>query len=324
VARLRQADALRGGEDPVALDGIDVSNFQDGVDWNAVAAAGIRFAIAKVSEGNGFEDPAWASNAGPLDAPGPITAGAYHFARPDLGNAPEAEADWFWQRLTSRVNPRGWLLALDLETGSGDLGGWRDRFCERVSSLAGGYVPGWYTFWDFAQSNGLNVATPFWTWLAWPDTNGPLPQAAFTIDFQQFGTRSVPGIAGAVDADRFFGDAQQLAAHTVGGGKMVQLDPNDPVVVDLQNRIGGLIFGLVPPSGGFTSQGEVTLRVRSIDNNAGPVIQGSIAALKTELDAIRAALQGSGGAAVDLTKVYAQLANLGKHLGVDVTTGNPT
>jgi hypothetical protein len=42
-------------------------------------------------------------------------------------------------------------------------------------------------------------------------------------------------------------------------------------------------------------------------------------AVKTELDAVAA-----GGSTVDLTKVYLELANLGKHLGVDVVSGTNT
>lgn len=45
----------------------------------------------------------------------------------------------------------------------------------------------------------------------------------------------------------------------------------------------------------------------------------AVQAVKTELDSLAA-----GGSTVDLTKVYTELANLGKHLGVDVTTGTDT
>lgn len=49
-------------------------------------------------------------------------------------------------------------------------------------------------------------------------------------------------------------------------------------------------------------------------------------AVKTEVDAVQAALQAGGAppAPADLSKVYEQLGALGKHLGVDVTTGQPS
>src|SRR5262245_31108816 len=152
----------------MTLEGIDVSAFQH-VDWNAVAARGISFAFAKVTEGAGRlntglpYDAQWPANSAALLPPGPITPGAYHFARPDLGNSPEAEADWFWEWFSAFVSdPTGWLIALDLEVGSGDLRGWRDRWCSRVGSkIAGGYIPGWYTFYSFALLHGLNVPTDY-------------------------------------------------------------------------------------------------------------------------------------------------------------------
>lgn len=201
----------------MTLEGIDVSQWQGAIDWNAVAAAGVQYAWTKVSEGVGFEDPMWAANSGPLAAPGPIIPGGYHFARPDLGNAPEAEAEWFWTTLTKRVNPTGWLLSLDLEVGSGPLGDWRDRFCGHLSQLAQGYVPGWYDFWNQIETHALNYPTPYWGWFAWPDSNGPLPSTNFSISFQQYGLRAVAGIGGQVDADRFFGSRDQLQALTLGG-----------------------------------------------------------------------------------------------------------
>src|SRR5262245_35291557 len=107
------------------LPGIDVAVYQKQPDWSKVAS-GNAFAFAKATEGVGFEDPSWNYNAVALALPGPLVPGAYHFARPDLGNSPEAEADWFWQRVKAHVpDPRGWLLALDLEVGLGDLSGWR-------------------------------------------------------------------------------------------------------------------------------------------------------------------------------------------------------
>ena len=68
----------------------------------------------------GFEDPQWPRNGTALVAPGPLVGGGYHFARPDLGNQPEAEAEWFWNRVIARCGTaKGLLLALDLEAGCG-------------------------------------------------------------------------------------------------------------------------------------------------------------------------------------------------------------
>lgn len=48
-------------------------------------------------------------------------------------------------------------------------------------------------------------------------------------------------------------------------------------------------------------------------------VAATLTAIKVELDAVRAGQQGSGGATVDLGRVYAEVERLGVHLGVDVT-----
>lgn len=55
-------------------------------------------------------------------------------------------------------------------------------------------------------------------------------------------------------------------------------------------------------------------------------VTAALTALKAELDGIQNVLQsGTGtGVPIDLSRLYAQLGNLGKHLGVDVTTGTDT
>jgi GH25 family lysozyme M1 (1,4-beta-N-acetylmuramidase) len=69
----------------MSLEGLDVSQWQDVINWNAVSNTDVKFAIAKASEGAGFTDPQWGNNQSALLAPGPIVGGSYHFARPDLG-----------------------------------------------------------------------------------------------------------------------------------------------------------------------------------------------------------------------------------------------
>ena len=73
---------------PVA--GIDVSRHQGAIDWPRVAAAGIRFAWIKATEGGDYRDPAFGRNWELAEAAG-VRRGAYHFVywcRPakDQGN----------------------------------------------------------------------------------------------------------------------------------------------------------------------------------------------------------------------------------------------
>lgn len=306
------------------LAGFDVSQWQAGA---YAGGGGFSFGWAKASEGVGYADPSYQRHISAIRAHG-LVPGAYHFARPDLGNSPENEADWF---LRVVGDPAGMLLALDLEVGSGDLLGWRDRFCGHLEALTGGYACGWYTYWSFALSHSLNAPTPYWGWLAWPDANGPMPGAHFSVSMQQWGLTSVPGIAGQVDANRFPGSLDELRALTVGGGHMA-LDPNDPVIVDLRNRLGGIQY-FIDPGSGASGQGEITQRLRDLSGWLGTQgdIRGAVtalavaqAAVKSELDALSAG--SSSNTPPDLTALRAAVATadghvaaLGKHLGMDVT-----
>ena len=75
--------ARRPPPPPNSLPGIDVSHHQNAIDWTQVAASGVRFAIAKASEGTAYIDPLFSTNRAEAMAAG-IVFGAYHFARPDL------------------------------------------------------------------------------------------------------------------------------------------------------------------------------------------------------------------------------------------------
>jgi lysozyme len=65
-----------GAEYPIR--GIDVSRHQGKVDWNAVAASGIRFVYLKATEGGDFRDASFAENLAGARAVG-LQCGAYHF-----------------------------------------------------------------------------------------------------------------------------------------------------------------------------------------------------------------------------------------------------
>ena len=65
------------------LSGIDVSHYQELIDWPKVKASGVRFAIIKASEGTGYIDPMFEENfRGALSAG--IVPGTYHFYLPSL------------------------------------------------------------------------------------------------------------------------------------------------------------------------------------------------------------------------------------------------
>jgi len=85
------------------LEGVDVSHWQNTIDWTKVAAAGKRFAIIKASESTTYVDPLYATNRARAQAAG-LWTGAYHFAQPNaaVGDA-LAEADHFADTLSLEI-----------------------------------------------------------------------------------------------------------------------------------------------------------------------------------------------------------------------------
>src|SRR5260370_25639255 len=109
-----------------AVPGLDVSHYQEVVDWPTVAAGGEAFAFAKASEGKSVADVYFADNWSALRAAG-ILRGAYHFFHPATDAA--AQADFFLSRLANanggsiQLAPGELPSALYLEGSAGGAGG---------------------------------------------------------------------------------------------------------------------------------------------------------------------------------------------------------
>ena len=200
---------------PGTLEGIDVSHWQDAIDWLAVAAAGKTFAYIKASEDIDFVDPNYAVNRAGAAAAG-LVVGAYHFAQPDatVGDA-EAEADHFVdtaQPVTGDLFP-----VLDLERTGGlspaALTDWVRAYLQRIDDRLGVHAVIYCSpnFW----TNNLGDTTWFAIngyevlWIAhWTTAAGPtVPGGAWGANgwtFWQYTSNGVvPGIAGRVDLDRY-------------------------------------------------------------------------------------------------------------------------
>src|SRR4029077_59752 len=103
---------------PGILEGLDVSHWQNTIDWLAVAAAGRTFTYIKASEDVDFVDNMYATNRAAANAAG-LVIGAYHFAHPEAGvGDARARADHFVD--TAKPASGDLLPVLDLER-SGSL-----------------------------------------------------------------------------------------------------------------------------------------------------------------------------------------------------------
>lgn len=160
-------------------------------------------------------DPDFRANWAGARAAG-LVRGAYHFGRPDLGNSPEAEAAWFWSVVGGSIEP-GDLIALDLESGSGNLAGWTARFLAALKAHAG-FNPLLYASPNFLATRGINfrnVGGDYGLWEAdWVATE-PAPAAGWPVlAIWQYGSGgTLAGIAGRVDGDVFNGDRATLLKY---------------------------------------------------------------------------------------------------------------
>jgi lysozyme len=114
---LAAGDVVEGDDcgAPKRLHGIDVSKYQGQIDWPRVAAAGITFAFARVSDGIDVVDETFARNFAAMKK-ARVRRGAYQYFRASLDA--KKQADLFVKAL--RQNGRPDLPSvIDLETDDG-------------------------------------------------------------------------------------------------------------------------------------------------------------------------------------------------------------
>lgn len=193
------------------LTGVDVSHWQGKVGWRAARDAGVRFVIAKATDGRSFVDGQYARNRLKADELGLLFT-AYHFARPSGGSADAiAEADHFVD--TARLLGRHMLPVLDLELhgglGTAKLIRWTKAWLARVESRLG-VKPMIYTgpvFWQERMGNSRWFAdNGYRLWIAhWFADQPRLPAAGWggrvwTV-WQVTDCGRVPGFNSCVDVD---------------------------------------------------------------------------------------------------------------------------
>ncbi|HTJ85347.1 MAG TPA: GH25 family lysozyme, partial [Polyangiaceae bacterium] len=110
-------DALRVCADDATIEGIDVSYWQDKVNWSQVATTNVKFAFVRAAYGSTFKDPRFDENwAGAKNAG--LVRGAYQYFRP--GEDAKEQADLMIEMLANDPIGDGDLPAvLDVEQTDG-------------------------------------------------------------------------------------------------------------------------------------------------------------------------------------------------------------
>jgi GH25 family lysozyme M1 (1,4-beta-N-acetylmuramidase) len=203
--------------EPGTLEGLDVSHWQNAIDWLAVAASGKSFAYMKASEDTDFVDPNYEINRAGATAAG-LVVGAYHFALPDAtAGDGAAEADHFIDTATPASGDL--IPVLDLERSGGlsptNLNAWVRAWLERVDERLGVHAVIYCSpsFWKnymgdttwFATNGYAMLWVAHWTTQTDPTVPGGAWGANGWTFWQYTSSGVVPGIAGRVDLNRFNG-----------------------------------------------------------------------------------------------------------------------
>lgn len=201
------------------LPGVDVSHFQQTVDWPAVAAAGIKFCFIKATEGVSHVDARFATNWQAAGQAG-LARGAYHFFHPALSVT--AQADLFL-RTVPRLDADDLPPVLDLEAPEE----WQAIPVLNRALLALGWLkavenqlhptPILYLSPVFMRDvlHNATALARYPVWLAHyttdpaPDIPGPWTSWTF---WQYTRHGSAPGVLSQVDLNRFNGTLDELKA----------------------------------------------------------------------------------------------------------------
>jgi lysozyme len=203
------------------VSGVDVSG--EVVDWQAFAAGGWDFGIAKASEGVTYVEPQFASNWAAMKAAG-VVRGAYCFFRSTVGvDDPVQEADFFVQTVDDAGGfEPGDIPALDLETLDNNTAAgvaanalaWLQRVKEDTGITAIIYTSP--RVFDQLLNSPTGFSTyPLWdvTWNGGPPKCPNIPASWPGWAFWQYAGDSItaPGLPGSMnDGDVFNGTRDDL------------------------------------------------------------------------------------------------------------------
>jgi GH25 family lysozyme M1 (1,4-beta-N-acetylmuramidase) len=213
------ADELTGRArvcaDGPTLTGVDVSFYQETIDWAKVKNAGVSFAFIRVSDGLSYPDSRFAANWAGAKNVG-IVRGAYQFFRPNQD--PTAQADLLVDAIGT-LAPGDLPPVIDIEATGGQSAAtivaraqvWADRVEARLGVRPIVYT-GKYFWQDNVGSSAKFVDHPLWVaqyTSQCPDLPTPWTRWAF---WQYTDKGSIPGIPGGVDMNRFNGSLADLQA----------------------------------------------------------------------------------------------------------------
>lgn len=203
-----------------ALQGIDVSTFQQEIDWQAVADSGIDFAFIRAGyrgygKGGIVEDDRFRQNAAGARAAG-LRVGLYFFSQAITPEEAAEEAQWLvdaaqdfkidmplvfdWENIDPSSVASGDTVRTAEMTGE-DVTACAAAFCAAVEAAgydAAVYGNRWQGYYDYDFTQLKDYAF-------WVSAPGTADDFYYAHDFWQYSYQgTVPGITGHVDRDLWF------------------------------------------------------------------------------------------------------------------------
>lgn len=202
----------------MALNGIDVSNWQAGIDLSMVPAD---FVICKATQGTGYVSADCSRQVEQALSADKIV-GIYHYV--SGGNA-IAEAQYFYNNCSNWRTKVFWCIDWESEQNSawGDTA-YLEQVVQEVARLTGKppiiYASAAVYPTDVAQRNNCG------TWVAQYASNNPTDyqttpwnEGAYSCTIRQYSSAGqLTGYNGNLDLNKFYGDDNQLRAYIPGNG----------------------------------------------------------------------------------------------------------
>ena len=246
--------------------GNDISNFQGQLDW-ITYIQNSNFVICKASEGTSYIDTWFGYNRAEARQY-KIARGWYHFARPDLGNSAEAEAQFFCNLMNGDPLQEGEIVALDFEVTYNDPVTWCKKWLDIVFSNLG-VKPLIYLNQSLATNYDWQsvVDAGYGLWIAaytYDPTNNNFQSGKWqTVAMQQWtDQQTVPGISGNVDGDCFFGTIDQFKAYGYHKIQPVQPAPEPqvtPITNDTPSDTANIVITSAQPTQVPTNQSQTII-----------------------------------------------------------------
>lgn len=196
------------------VHGIDVSKWQDNVDWHTARTSGVAFAFVKATEGGDYLDPKFRDHWAAAKRAG-VRRGAYHFyyfCRPA-----EEQARWFIRNVPKDDSALPHVLDMEwnphspsctLRPDGAQVRAEARKFLN-ILERHYGRRPIVYTTLDFYRETGIGrlPGTQFWL-RSVAGHPGKVYDRSHWVFWQYTGTGVVPGIPGPVDINVFAGSPE--------------------------------------------------------------------------------------------------------------------